>query len=216
MASHEGAWVGWEGGTKGMPPTLPGVDIQLLPIRLSAAQLRDYYHGFANATLWPLLHDAIEKPRFERAWWHSYQHVNSRLRRPGAGRARRAVRRARLGPRLPPDARSAADQGAAARSAGRILPARALAVAGHLRPPALAARRSCWGCSAPTWCPSTPSATAPTSSRRARRCLGPHRRPGQRLGDQAAGPAGGVHDERADLHRRGRVQPPGPRPGDRP
>jgi trehalose 6-phosphate synthase len=77
MASHEGAWVGWDGGAKGMPPTLPGVDIRLLPIRLSAAQLRDYYHGFANATLWPLLHDAIEKPRFERAWWQSYRQVNA-------------------------------------------------------------------------------------------------------------------------------------------
>jgi len=77
MASHEGAWVGWDGGTKGTPPTLPGVDIRLLPIRLSAAQLRDYYNGFANATLWPLLHDAIEKPRFERAWWQSYRQVNA-------------------------------------------------------------------------------------------------------------------------------------------
>ena len=77
MASHKGAWVGWDGGTKGMPPTLPGADIRLLPIRLSAAQLRDYYHGFANATLWPLLHDAIEKPRFERAWWQSYRQVNA-------------------------------------------------------------------------------------------------------------------------------------------
>jgi trehalose 6-phosphate synthase len=77
MTSHEGAWVGWDGGSKGLPPTLPGVDIRLLPVRLSAAQLRDYYHGFANATLWPLLHDAIEKPRFERAWWQSYQYVNT-------------------------------------------------------------------------------------------------------------------------------------------
>jgi trehalose 6-phosphate synthase len=77
MASHHGAWVGWDGGTRGIPPTLPDSAIQLLPIRLSAAQLRDYYHGFANATLWPLLHDAIEKPRFERAWWQSYRHVNA-------------------------------------------------------------------------------------------------------------------------------------------
>jgi trehalose 6-phosphate synthase len=76
MASHEGAWVGWDGGTKGIPPTLPGAGVRLLPIRLSAAQVRDYYHGFANATLWPLLHDAIEKPRFERAWWQCYRHVN--------------------------------------------------------------------------------------------------------------------------------------------
>jgi trehalose 6-phosphate synthase len=76
MATHPGAWVGWDGGTKGMPETLPDSGVQLLPIALSAAQARDYYRGFANATLWPLLHDAIEKPRFERSWWRAYQEVN--------------------------------------------------------------------------------------------------------------------------------------------
>jgi trehalose 6-phosphate synthase len=76
MATHSGAWVGWDGGTKGMPETLPDSDVRLLPIALSAAQVRDYYRGFANATMWPLLHNAIEKPRFERAWWRAYQEVN--------------------------------------------------------------------------------------------------------------------------------------------
>jgi trehalose 6-phosphate synthase len=76
MATHPGAWVGWDGGTRGMPETLPDSDIRLLPIGLSAAQARDYYRGFANATLWPLLHNAIEKPRFERSWWRAYQDVN--------------------------------------------------------------------------------------------------------------------------------------------
>src|ERR1700741_3302059 len=65
MATHPGAWVGWDGGTKGMPETLPDSGIRLLPIALSAAQARDYYRGFANATMWPLLHNAIEKPRFD-------------------------------------------------------------------------------------------------------------------------------------------------------
>jgi len=77
MATQDGAWVGWDGGTKGIPAMLPDLSVRLLPIGLSAAQIRQYYHGFANATLWPLLHDAIEKPRFERAWWHSYQGVNA-------------------------------------------------------------------------------------------------------------------------------------------
>jgi trehalose 6-phosphate synthase len=76
MSTHSGAWVGWDGGSKGMPPTLPDMDVRLLPIGLSAAQVRNYYHGFANATLWPLLHNAIEKPRFERAWWYAYRDVN--------------------------------------------------------------------------------------------------------------------------------------------
>src|ERR1700756_1552559 len=76
MAEHPGAWVGWDGGTKGMPPTVPDSSVRLLPIGLSAAHVRDYYRGFANATMWPLLHNAIEKPRFERQWWRAYQEVN--------------------------------------------------------------------------------------------------------------------------------------------
>ena len=76
MATHPGAWVGWDGGSKGMPQTLPDSGIRLMPIGLSAAQVRDYYRGFANATLWPLLHNAIEKPRFERSWWRAYEDVN--------------------------------------------------------------------------------------------------------------------------------------------
>jgi len=77
MRTRTGAWVGWDGGSKDMPGTVPGLQARLLPISLSTAQVRQYYHGFANATLWPLLHDAIEKPRFERSWWRSYQDVNS-------------------------------------------------------------------------------------------------------------------------------------------
>jgi trehalose 6-phosphate synthase len=77
MSTHSGSWVGWDGGTKGMPPALPDMDVRLLPISLHATQVRNYYHGFANATLWPLLHDAIERSRFERAWWYGYRDVNA-------------------------------------------------------------------------------------------------------------------------------------------
>jgi trehalose 6-phosphate synthase len=77
MSTHRGAWVGWDGGTRGMPQALPDSSIQLAPIGLSAAQVRGYYHGFANATLWPLLHNAIEKPRLERGWWFAYRDVNA-------------------------------------------------------------------------------------------------------------------------------------------
>ncbi len=77
MQTHSGSWVGWDGGDRGMPASLPGLETRLLPISLSGIQVRQYYHGFSNATLWPLLHDAIEKPRFERSWWRSYQDVNA-------------------------------------------------------------------------------------------------------------------------------------------
>ncbi len=77
MNNQSGAWVGWDGGTKGIPERLPDFRAKLRPVSLSAAQVRQYYHGFSNATLWPLLHDAIEKPRFERPWWNTYRQVNA-------------------------------------------------------------------------------------------------------------------------------------------
>ena len=138
MSTHRGAWVGWDGGTRGMPQALPDSSIQLVPIGLSAAQVRGYYHGFANATLWPLLHNAIEKPRLERAWWFAYRDVNAIF----AERALAALDEY-------PDAIAwvhdyqlmlvpRADPQPPARSGGRVLPPRAVAVAGHLRPAALA------------------------------------------------------------------------------
>ncbi|MGE5131906.1 MAG: alpha,alpha-trehalose-phosphate synthase (UDP-forming) [Gemmatimonadota bacterium] len=76
MTAHSGAWVGWDGGSGETPPSIPDVRVDLLPVSLSASQVRHYYHGFSNASLWPLLHDAIERPRFERTWWQAYRHVN--------------------------------------------------------------------------------------------------------------------------------------------
>jgi trehalose 6-phosphate synthase len=77
MATYSGAWVGWDGGTRGIPDELPDLKVRLVPVSLTSAQVRQYYHGFANATLWPLLNYAIEAPRFERAWWRTYQDVNA-------------------------------------------------------------------------------------------------------------------------------------------
>lgn len=84
MTARSGAWIGWDGGSKGMSGALPDVGAQLVPVRLSPGDVRHYYHGFANATLWPLLHNAIEKPRFERAWWQSYRSVNGAFARATA------------------------------------------------------------------------------------------------------------------------------------
>jgi trehalose 6-phosphate synthase len=79
MSARSGAWVGWDGGTKGTPTRLPELSIDLAPVTLTAAQVRDYYQGFANRTLWPLLHNAIEKPVFDRNWWSVYRDVNQRF-----------------------------------------------------------------------------------------------------------------------------------------
>lgn len=72
-------WVGWAGGT-GPAPHLPDIDgVRMHCVALTAEDLRDHYEGFANATLWPLYHDAVEQPVYHRRWWEAYQRVNQRF-----------------------------------------------------------------------------------------------------------------------------------------
>ncbi|MEU0796153.1 trehalose-6-phosphate synthase [Amycolatopsis sp. NPDC005961] len=84
LRSRKGAWVGW--------PGIPDVDVDefdddglvLHPVSLSADEVRDYYEGFSNATLWPLYHDVVERPVFDRVWWNSYVKVNQRFAKASA------------------------------------------------------------------------------------------------------------------------------------
>lgn len=72
-------WVGWAGGT-GPAPSLTDIDrVRLHTVALTAEDVRDHYEGFANATLWPLYHDAVEQPVYHRRWWEAYQRVNQRF-----------------------------------------------------------------------------------------------------------------------------------------
>ncbi|WP_433282412.1 alpha,alpha-trehalose-phosphate synthase (UDP-forming) [Micromonospora sp. CA-244673] len=72
-------WVGWAGGT-GPAPHLPDVDgVRMRAVALNGDDFRDHYEGFANATLWPLYHDAVEQPEYHRRWWEAYQRVNQRF-----------------------------------------------------------------------------------------------------------------------------------------
>ncbi|MCP2251895.1 trehalose 6-phosphate synthase [Prauserella aidingensis] len=79
LRSRNGAWVGW--------PGVPDVDVDefsddglvLHPVRLSSTEVRDYYEGFSNATLWPLYHDVVARPIFDRSWWDAYVRVNQRF-----------------------------------------------------------------------------------------------------------------------------------------
>jgi alpha,alpha-trehalose-phosphate synthase [UDP-forming] len=74
-----GAWVGWDGGSADVPRRIDGIDIDLCPVPLARREVDDYYHGFANRTLWPLLHGAIEEPVYDGTWWRSYKEVNERF-----------------------------------------------------------------------------------------------------------------------------------------
>ena len=78
LAARGGTWIGWPGGRNvvGLPTDL---GYELRPVQLDPGDIRGYYDGFANATLWPLYHDVIRQPVYHRAWWNDYVRVNRRF-----------------------------------------------------------------------------------------------------------------------------------------
>jgi trehalose 6-phosphate synthase/phosphatase len=51
----------------------------LAPVHLSAQEVRLYYHGFSNRTLWPLFHSFPTRMQLERSEWVAYEAVNRRF-----------------------------------------------------------------------------------------------------------------------------------------
>ncbi|ACU71464.1 Alpha,alpha-trehalose-phosphate synthase (UDP- forming) [Catenulispora acidiphila DSM 44928] len=79
LRSRRAAWVGWSGRADRDLEPFDDDGLQMHPVRLSSAEVRDYYEGFSNGTLWPLYHDVVVPPVFERSWWDSYVEVNQRF-----------------------------------------------------------------------------------------------------------------------------------------
>uniref|UniRef100_UPI00353097A1 alpha,alpha-trehalose-phosphate synthase (UDP-forming) n=2 Tax=Nocardia flavorosea TaxID=53429 RepID=UPI00353097A1 len=79
LRSNRGAWVGWAGVPDVEVDPIVEDGLELYPVPLSAQEVADYYEGFSNATLWPLYHDVIVRPVYNRAWWSAYVQVNRRF-----------------------------------------------------------------------------------------------------------------------------------------
>jgi trehalose 6-phosphate synthase len=86
--SRRGAWVGWSGSADNSLRAFRHQGVSIRPVTLTDAEIRDYYHGFSNRTLWPLFHDAIRTPEFHRHWWKAYLEVNQRFARAAAAAAK--------------------------------------------------------------------------------------------------------------------------------
>ena len=79
LRKQQGAWIGWPGVADGPEEPIVEEGLRLYPVRLSAEDVEEYYEGFSNATLWPLYHDVIVKPIYQREWWDRYVEVNRRF-----------------------------------------------------------------------------------------------------------------------------------------
>ncbi|MEW5825490.1 MAG: bifunctional alpha,alpha-trehalose-phosphate synthase (UDP-forming)/trehalose-phosphatase [Candidatus Bipolaricaulota bacterium] len=78
-------WVGWPGlSNEAIRGEEEGVRRELsgracLPVFLSQSEVRDYYSGFSNRTLWPLFHYFTQHARYDRREWDVYARVNERF-----------------------------------------------------------------------------------------------------------------------------------------
>ncbi|MEV0345611.1 trehalose-6-phosphate synthase [Nonomuraea sp. NPDC050680] len=79
MQRRHGAWLGWHGAADERLEPFDQDGMNLVPVPLSAREVELYYEGFSNATLWPLYHDVVAPPVFERDMWDAYTTVNQRF-----------------------------------------------------------------------------------------------------------------------------------------
>jgi trehalose 6-phosphate synthase/phosphatase len=82
---HDGLWVGWPGITEKNSRKRSELESVLLnnynclPVYLSDNDLKKYYHGFSNRTLWPLFHYFSTYSTYNATEWESYKKVNEKF-----------------------------------------------------------------------------------------------------------------------------------------
>nr|WP_281288961.1 trehalose-6-phosphate synthase [Actinomadura syzygii] len=79
MRRRKGTWIGWTGAPDEELEPFEEDGMALVPIAQSAREVELYYEGFSNATLWPLYHDVVAPPVYDRAMWDAYVGVNRRF-----------------------------------------------------------------------------------------------------------------------------------------
>ena len=76
-----GLWFGWSGhidpGKSGKLHEQHAGGIEYVTIDLSRQDHADYYNGFANRSLWPLLHFRMDLVDYSRETYAAYRRVNA-------------------------------------------------------------------------------------------------------------------------------------------
>ena len=80
LQSHHGLWFGWSGKVSESPSSDIEAarygDVDFSTIHLSKKDYEEYYQGFANRVLWPLLHSRLERMEYRRHCEEGYRRVN--------------------------------------------------------------------------------------------------------------------------------------------
>jgi trehalose 6-phosphate synthase len=83
LREYSGLWFGWSGRTT---PEFTGQmamqkvhGVTVATVDLEAADVEEYYNGYANKTLWPLFHYRTDLTAYDRAYGEGYERVNRRF-----------------------------------------------------------------------------------------------------------------------------------------
>jgi trehalose 6-phosphate synthase len=84
MKNRVGVWFGWSGkvgeGAESPAPTVTERHHRTyITLDLSKTDFEEYYNGFANRVLWPVLHYRVDLEEFSSVDFSGYQRVNSRF-----------------------------------------------------------------------------------------------------------------------------------------
>ncbi len=84
---YESVWIGWCGITSETLNDKERADIKkrlltehrCAPVFLSRADMKYFYYGFCNKTIWPLFHYFTNYTTYDQNMWQSYEKVNERF-----------------------------------------------------------------------------------------------------------------------------------------
>ena len=83
LRRHQGTWLGWSGKVARSEEisvrTVTNNGLTLMVTDLSREDYDEYYKGFANSVLWPILHYRLDLAEFSRRELTGYMRVNTRL-----------------------------------------------------------------------------------------------------------------------------------------
>lgn len=81
----ESLWIGWPGDLSCMPRRHRNTvrtqmrDGRIVPVPLTRGETQEYYDGFCNSVLWPLLHYQTDRLPLGTPEWRTYRQVNQRF-----------------------------------------------------------------------------------------------------------------------------------------
>jgi trehalose 6-phosphate synthase len=85
LRRYGGVWFGWSGEIAEAPSETPQLQnvgkVTYATVDLSRQDFDEYYNGYANSTLWPLLHYRSGLIEFHRTEFEGYLRVNQRMAR---------------------------------------------------------------------------------------------------------------------------------------